>query len=480
MIYKKLSLPISLNFFILIIFIILSWIVSEPMRAAKIDRYILYYVDEVIRYFHAKASLYNPLVFLNPYAKPIPMIFSNIFLRILPFGMASLRLMNSLFSAGTIFLLSLIMRKLGFKDIQITIAILITATFPAYFLASFSTLSEPLFSFCLLLSIYLFFLKMNFWSCLSTSLLPVIRQEGVLYICLWLFLLWQKKERKYIPLLFIPLLVWIVINKIILGHSLSYVLLFLPKISGGIPPDSLIQLNQLSIGLLVWWIPLIFIFLWGFIDSLNKPQYKIIMYCTSIGIGLMVIINILLYLFMKHICYELRFLIASIPLMSIYIVNGLGVISMNSLKNKIIYLLSGLLLFINIYGLRQLQNLPYSRKNILTMEEEADLKSITIWLNENLQKENIKDIYYMWMTDNIMRRILIELPAESRYYIIVDDKTLFDVITFQRVPLLKNRAILILPDGINIKGLSDKVNYRLEKGFSDIRMNVCLIEPKQL
>lgn len=475
---NKLSLPSLIIFLILIVFLFFSWFVSEPIRAAKVDRYILYYVDEVIRYFHAKASLYDPLNFLNPYAKPLSMIISNLFLRLLPFGMTSLRIMNALFSVGVLSLLLKVMKRLGFNKILIIPAILMTAAFPAYFLSSFSVLSEPMFSFFLILAIYLFYSKKYFLSVAAISLLPLIRQEGIAYLLIWLIFLLKEKNKGYIFLLFVPVFLWIMANKIILGHPFSYIFLFLTKNTKGLPADSLLNIKDLRLSYFSGYMPILFLFLAALKMKITDTKYLLLLACISVSVILITALNIFIFVIRKCLVYELRFLIPAIPLINIYVLAACDKIAGKYIRKKSFIMVFLALIFcviisLNFYQMKQLQKLPYVLENIVTPEQEVNIRQASNWLKDYLEKEKIVNVSYRKMTHKVIRRVLMYLPGQMHFYVLGDQNVL-NVATFKLEPSPKTRVIFITIN--NKEGIIEKLNLGLIKEFPDIPLYVYLFD----
>lgn len=479
----RISLPSLIVIFILLVFLFFSWFVSSPIRAARIDRYILYYIDESVRYFHAKASLQSPLVFLNPYAKSLTMIFSNLFLHILPFGMISLRIMNALFSAGTLFLLSRLMKKLGFSETLTILAILITATFPPYFLSSFSVLSEPMFSFFLILAIFLYYSNKHLLSSLVVSLTPLIRQEGVIFLCIWLFLLFELKKEKYIFFLFIPTLLWIITNKIFLNHPFSYIFLFLPRImQGDLPYDSLLNVKDLRLAYFLGYLPILFLFLSGLKIRIRDKKYFLLLICITAEIILIAVLNIFIFLTRKHLVYELRFLIPIIPLVNIYILSALGAIADKYIKKNEIsggFFISAIfiIIFLNFYQLKKLQRLPYVLNNYINPEQEVEIKSASDWIEDYLDKEGIKDVTYRKMTHKIIRRVLMYLPGNMQFYVLGSNNSL-NVVTFKLESFPASKAIFFTINDKEDKDTIEKLNLRLIKDFPNIPLYLYLFDNK--
>jgi len=167
---------ILLGLFLILIFLfILDWFVSVPWRAARIDRYILFSMSETAHFYYAKNALTNPFIFINPNAKPLYAILSSAFLAILPFGLFSLKILNSLFSVAILFILYKLIKKNSMSEFAAVTAVIFTMTFPLFFLVSISALSELSFCFVIILALYLLYTQKFLYASILVSLLPLIR-----------------------------------------------------------------------------------------------------------------------------------------------------------------------------------------------------------------------------------------------------------------------------------------------------------------
>lgn len=321
---------------ILFIFFGFSWYVSEPTRAGRIDRFILYGIDDIFRFCFIRLAPQNFSIFLNPYLKPLYAIIATVFSRLLPLGMISLRIMNSFFSVGALFILYKIMKKLDFDDFFSILTVLITTSIPLYFLLSISTLSEIIFCFFLMLAIYLIYSKKYLLSVIAVSLLPIIRQEGVLYLLIWTGLLFNRRRLKCIPLLFIPALTWGFLNYLILDFPFLFTFTYVTSI---IEPNKyyLFPGGAIEFMLNLGYFSLI-LFLIGLIRRLFDRKYYLLLACFFIPFSFLVLSsNIISYIENEFTGYPPRLMVPSTPIIAIFIISGLATI-VQKFKKKIIYL----------------------------------------------------------------------------------------------------------------------------------------------
>jgi hypothetical protein len=133
--------------------------------------------DSVYHYLFAKYAPNNPELYFDHWAKPLYVFIASPFAQI---GFIGVKILNLLVVNGTLWLTYLVAKKLNVKHAWLTALILIFS--PLYFILTFSGLTEPLFAFLLVLSLYFFFNKKLFWACLIISFLPYLRSEGLFFI----------------------------------------------------------------------------------------------------------------------------------------------------------------------------------------------------------------------------------------------------------------------------------------------------------
>lgn len=482
-------LPLLIILIIFGIFLFLDWFVSNPIRAAIIDRDVLYFIDETFHYWYAKILPYNPSIILNPTAKFVYITISGIFLYLFPFGIISLRIMNTFFSIGILFILYKLTKKLGFDDRFSILAMLITVTFPAYFILSISTLTEIMFCFFLLTAIYLVYSKKYILSVILIALLPLIRQEGILYLGIWSFFLIKKSKIKFIPLLFIPSFLWMLSNYLLLSHSFRYVFFPYAIISkGSFPPWALISPSQINFFTLFGYYPILILSIIGLILELSNRRCALIFACIFIHISFLFTLQVAgPFLMVGCFWRESRYIVPMAPLIAIYATDSVRAIYKNFIQKKIAnyFLVSIMIIMILslIYQTGQSQLFSKVTKDNLTVVQEANLKKIIAWLCEYLKKENIKNIYAngACMTHKFMRRIMIDLSLRINCYAIVDDFKVLDPVTLRIILNHKVEGIFFALDKEENDKFISNFNCRLIKQSFSPPMYFYLVEdPKEI
>ena len=204
----------------LVAYALLALHVDDPVRASSVDRLILHNTDETFRYHHIRHALTDPALLLSSYARPVYTAIAALFHAVLPGEMLSLRLMNALLSAGALWLVLLLGRRLGLAPWQGMLAALVTAFSPTYLLHSVSVQATPMAAAALLGSLYLLMTKRLAASTLLAGLLPLIRPEGTVSLLLWgVFILRARglKGLRLLALLLAPMAAFVLLNRLVLG-----------------------------------------------------------------------------------------------------------------------------------------------------------------------------------------------------------------------------------------------------------------------
>ena len=418
---------------LLAILLIFDWFVSDPTRAAKIDRYILFSMAETSRFNYAKAAICNPLVFLNPNAKPLYMIIASMFVFILPFGLISIKMLNSLLAIGILGVTYKLVRKTGLDDFHASIALILTLTSPMFFLLSIAASTELLFCFFLLLAICSFYEKKYFNSALLISLLPLIRQEGVIYFAICSYFLIKAKNAKYLFVLPIPLAIWILLNRVLLSHSFVYPFFVFVDMPGPTPASSVMSLAELKSFLpLIFCHPLFFLFPIGLMFKVADKNYRPIVVSLILHSIFFIVAAIIQYLTIKHTSYYFRYIVPLVPLMAIMAATLFRKVKDNGLKISLIVLIFIISLGMLVAKINAFQQHPRIVSESLDEQEEKSIKEATVWLNDYMQKNGLRHIFYPGnlVTHKIIRRLSVYLSFGATMYPVKDFKEIYDPITF--------------------------------------------------
>ena len=163
--------------------------------------------DDLTHYRFSRYAFQFPEFFLHHWAKPFYTLLVAPFAQ---FGFVGVRIFNVLVGSLTGYFTYRIAKQLGLKNPFMVIFFLLLSTlYPALML---SGMTEILFSFILVLSIFLFLNKNYIASAIVLSFLPLVRTEGI--ILLIVFVLPYVLNRKFLSIafLFTGLLIYSIIG----------------------------------------------------------------------------------------------------------------------------------------------------------------------------------------------------------------------------------------------------------------------------
>ena len=159
--------------------------------------------DDIVHYRYARYAFQMPEFFIHHWGKPI---FTTLSAPFAQFGFNGFRIFNVLTGTATAYLCYLIARQLDLKYSVFVIFLLIFS--PLYSVMMLTGLTEILFGFILMLSVYLFFKEKFILSSVVISFLPLARTEGIIIIPLFLLAFALNRKFRAIPFLFSGLLLY--------------------------------------------------------------------------------------------------------------------------------------------------------------------------------------------------------------------------------------------------------------------------------
>lgn len=478
----------ALIFFLLVYFFLACFdiYVSNVNNAFTLDAYLLNYVDDIFHYCYAKASIVDPLAILNPYAKLFPTLIQWSVLKIFSPSILYLRFLNSFISLLTISLLYSYCKKLGFNRSNSFLVLFITLTFPLYFLSSASTLVEPLFCFLILLSIYLFSERKFILFSLVISLLPITHQIGIIY-ALGTSLFFLIRRKYYLVLIIsIPISAWVVMNSLILKHALGYTFFYQKWISPyhRPPENSLLSIHLLNPVFIIATIPLLILFLIGYFHSLKIKKYLVMNLFALPVLVLIIGYNLFLCITEKSVWRELRYFIPIIPLLAVFIVNGIGFVSKGiknlNFKYYITVFCAAVLFFCSFTRYLYLQKDVKVIADRVTPYQEDKIIEISEWLNVYMDKNKSGELYLLNggdVTNKYVRRIWMRLNINNKFYCFTKDFNnndkieLFDLITY-KFSLPEKRSGIFLHTNRDLKDafLPDDIKLEIIKEAPEISL----------
>lgn len=461
-----------------IFFALAVWFVSDPSRAAKIDGYTLYFADDTLRFCYLKSVLYDPLALFNPFAKFLWLAIARTFYMVLPIGISSLRLMNSLFSLGIVALTYKLARNSGLSAKGASLALFLLFSFPLYVVASFSGLSEIMFCFFLLLVIHLFINRRYFPGVIFASLLPLIRQEGIIFFLVWIPFIFRIKK-KYLPFFFVPTFLFILADVVVAGHSPWFFFLY-NFIIAEVPSSESFLPAPAKINLFIY-LASQPVLLFAVIQAFRQLRYQkksLPFLCFFVSFLYAFIWHALFYFISGSLLREFRFMIYLFPLSAVlaasFFINLREKFALFR-RNIFIAFIFLIFIFLSIQQHYQLQRISRAAGEVVSAAEDREIRDISLWLDDYFRHAGNNNIYVFGdaVTDRFMRRIWMYIKSPVNYYAAIRDNKLLDVIKFSIVPEYKFfRGIVITLDKNDEKELTEKFNYELIKSLPLTRINI--------
>jgi Gpi18-like mannosyltransferase len=470
---------------LLLVFIFFDWFVSSQARALRIDRNILYSVDDIFRFCYLKASFYHPVIFLNPNLKILSMMISRLFFALLPAGMLSLRIMSSIFSVATIAFLYKVTRLVNPGAKLPVLPVLFTLTSAVYLLVSVSTLAESMFAFFLIAALYLFYSRRYLFSALMVSLLPAIRQEGLFFMAAWAIVLARQKGWRYLFVLPVPFFLWSLANVVFLGHSPIYTVLYFKHLSPNTPTSVLMLPREFNMSIIYFSLPAIALFAAGLFRERRNKNYLLIFLCVFFHLGFLTLSSAIKLFKTGYLSYVIRLITPSIPLVSMYMGSGFEILAQKFLRKKRWLAFTAVLVFLFSAGLmlgrlQAFQKVPVVDSDSVDERQIAVLKEAGLWLDGYMRINGIDNIHALGSsaTDRFIRRVWMELSGRVKYYTIVEWKILLDMFTFKRLPIPDEPAVFIC---LNEKDFDYPDSFRKTRlrVYPEVSLEFYLLEPRR-
>lgn len=433
-------LPIFLSTVLISLFCF-DWFVSDPVRAARLDRYIVYSIDDILRYCHVKASVFQPLSIISPESRVTSILISRLFFFISA-RMITLRIMNSIFAVATLYLLYLMVKRLESRKYMALLSVIAALLCPLFFLGAISTLSEVLFGFILLAGIYAFYNNRYLLSAVLISLLPTIRQEGTLYAFIWFIMFMRRSRWAHAFLLLVPACVWSALVTVFLKKPPLFTFWFLSR--GFNCPPPVISLatwsSAINVSLLAF-APTVGLCVWGIGKRFLDKRYSLVIICLCVQVALFTANELILgFLTKGMINDQVRYLIPIVPLAALFIAVAVSDLAERPGRKHFagswrFAVLIVVLAVVFRWQMGVFQD--YARKTLaVSQEQEVELKNVSEWLREYMKKENIANIYMEGeqVTQKFLGRVHMRLPFGIRCYAMVNEKQLFNPSTFELIP----------------------------------------------
>jgi len=171
--------------------------------------------DNIAHYQISRFSFKYPELFLDLWGKPVYTTLSAPFAQL---GYHIAKAFNLIISVLTLLFSAKIAGRL-FPGSSIFIVIL-TAFAPVYFLLSVSCLTEILFSFVLIVAVYLFIREKYIAAAVVLSFLPLVRNEGIVILPVFAVALFLSRSYRSIPFLLFGIVIYSITGFFVYGDIL--------------------------------------------------------------------------------------------------------------------------------------------------------------------------------------------------------------------------------------------------------------------
>lgn len=217
------SVAIFLGLFVLYVF--LAWVVCGGERwwiIDYVDNTNVFYGDDAYRFFLARSAWLNPDLYTYNFALPGFLLLDGMVVTLAGGDLFLSRSIHALLGALAVTAVWRSGRLLGIDRVTAAVAITVMGMMPRYALTSISFYGEAWLTFLLCIVMFLYLKKYYLQVALFSSLLPLIRPEGMFFwIPLWLCMAWQRRWRECL-VMFLPGLTYFIYLNIALPSLSDY------------------------------------------------------------------------------------------------------------------------------------------------------------------------------------------------------------------------------------------------------------------
>lgn len=159
--------------------------------------------DSIFHYLYARSAPYHPELYFDHWAKPLYVLIASPFAQ---FGFEGVKFMNLILANLSLFFTYKLAKEWNLSHSHLAPLFLLFC--PLFFVLTFSGLTEILFAFLLVFSLYLLVIDRLILSAIIISLLPFVRSEGLLFIGVLGVWFLYKKQFRFLPILLTGSLVY--------------------------------------------------------------------------------------------------------------------------------------------------------------------------------------------------------------------------------------------------------------------------------
>jgi hypothetical protein len=333
-----------------------------------------------------------------------------------------------------------------------------------------------MFGFILISGLYALYSNRYLIASALASLLPLVRQEGFIYLGVFVIALVLKKKYRYLALAALPSAIWALLSWKLMGYSLPEWFLV---IQNEPPKESLMPLSSAGSFLFLAYQPLTVFALIGIaISSFDKKLFPVLLIILIQIMFFGVVLAVVFFMSRQTaILYDIRFLVSIIPLLSIIAVVPLRRIEgLNKASNSVpVAAISVACLILPaslFYSIHKLQRVAIEREGSFTFGQEAVIQEAGGWLTGYLSENQLFETYVPggWATDKGVRRIWMYLPRKVAFYSIVE------MSGPQKSGTVKNRLLNMVSNRFSESDLKQGVFISIfrtnEQGFPDELRNI--------
>lgn len=381
--------------------------------------------DSITHYLYSRWAFTMPHLLIDHWNKPLFTFFTLGFAQL---GFVGLKIFNSLIFLFTIYYCGKLIKNERIKHTALVIVII--GCMPQYLLTSQSGLTEILFSFLVVFSLYLIQQEKIVEACILTSFLPFSRPEGYFFIFILAVYLVLKSRWKYLPLLMVGHIFYSFIGYLFFDEKLTWVFGKNPNAELGLTYGQTGELMHYVKGLLpviglpmfiLFWIGILY-FIYQFVALKYKSDLQFIafsMIFLTIGAH-----TAFWYFGIFKSFGLLRNLLTVAPLMSIFILIGFNLIAELLAKLRIHSYLSIVLISTFIVGYTY-SNAEYTFQfpDTFKLNKTQELsQKLATYLEDSFPKRKLIYHYYPYLSvllnENVFdkskhRNISIELIEDS-------------------------------------------------------------------
>lgn len=386
--------------------------------------------DSMAHFVFAQSAPKHPELYFHHWAKPVFVLLASPFAQ---FGFNYVKLLNCILSVLSIYFTFRVAEKLKLQTPWM--AALLLACMPLNYILTLSSLTEPLFAFFTIVSVYLTLQQRYLSSIMLLSFLPYVRSEGLIIIGVFFLFQIFKRNWKVLPFFMFGSVVYGIAGYSVY-HNFFWVISDIPyaHLSSVYGSGSLFHfVEQLTsvVGIPIY-ILLCFGIIWGLLAIIRK-QFSVELHLLIYGgfVSFFVAHTLFWYLGIFNSMGLIRVFNGVAPLMALIALSALNAISVffnerGKIKNV---LLSIITTYIVLFPFTPNPSAIQFKKDLMAREEKIQALRVA---------EKIKTM------DNVDGAIMY-----NHYYIgVALNNDRFD--TTQRIPLLKAELKNLKPGTIII------------------------------